>query len=84
MGKPQLDGLALALGMGARYLQSQAVALAQKLPEAIDRAAAELHPALGKGAEAFAAKLVAGVKSITPATARRVVVLPAPLWPMKP
>ena len=24
------------------------------------------------------------VKSITPATARRVVVLPAPLWPMKP
>jgi hypothetical protein len=28
--------------------------------------------------------MVPSVKSITPATARRVVVLPAPLWPMKP
>ena len=28
--------------------------------------------------------MVPWVKLITPATARRVVVLPAPLWPMKP
>jgi len=46
VGRDQVQGLAEQVGMGARYLKSVALALAARIPEAIDRATQEMAPDL--------------------------------------
>jgi serine/threonine-protein kinase HipA len=65
IGKEQVQGLAMQLGMGARYLQSVALSLAARVPGAIDQATREICPELGKSGQAFADKLAMKVKSMT-------------------
>lgn len=72
VGKAQVDGLAAQIGMGAKYLQSVALSLAAKIPDAIDKATHEIHPQLAKGGQAFAEKLAVEVKSQTRRAAARI------------
>lgn len=57
IGRAQLVSLAQALGMQPRFLQQQATDLAQRLPDALDRAANELAPAFPPPAQDLAARL---------------------------
>lgn len=72
IGKEQVQGLARQIGMGARYLQSVAQSLADKIPGAIDLAIEEIHPDLGQSAQPFAEKLAMKVKSITKQAVKRI------------
>lgn len=71
MGHAQLEGLAAQLGMGATYLRSTALSLAARIPDAIDKAAQEIAPALTNSGQVFAQKLALEVKSITQRVAAR-------------
>ena len=72
MGKAQVQGLAVQIGMGSKYLQSVAMDLAAKLPDAIDKATNEIAPSLSKSGLIFADKLAMKVKSITRSAAARI------------
>lgn len=72
MGQAQVQGLAEQVGMGPKYLQSVALSLAAKIPDAVDRAAQEIYPDLTSSGQTFAEKLVMEVKSITKRTANRI------------
>ena len=72
IGKAQVQGLARQIGMGAKYLQSVALSLAAKVPDAIDRAVKEFSPELTKSGQTFANKLAMEVKSITKRAAARI------------
>lgn len=71
-GKAQMSGLAEQIGMGARYLQTVALALAAKLPDAVDQATRDTAPSLTQSGEAFTTKLAMAVKSITKRAATRI------------
>lgn len=73
MGKAQVEGLAAQIGMGPKYLQSVALSLAAKVPEAIDKATQEIYPDLSRSEQAFADKLSREVKSITKRAVARMV-----------
>lgn len=72
VGKAQVQGLAEQIGMGPKYLQSVALALAAKVPDAIDRATQEIAPDLAPSGQTFAQKLAVEVKSITKRAAARI------------
>ena len=72
IGKAQVQDLAVQIGMGAKYLQSVALELAAKVPDAIDLATQDIAPNLGKGGQSFAEKLGMKVKSMTKRTAARI------------
>ena len=72
IGKAQVQGLAAQIGIGAKYLQSVALKLAAKVPEAVDKATREIHPHLGKGGQAFAEKLALDITSKTRHAAARI------------
>ena len=70
--KAQVQGLAAQIDMGSKYLQSVALSLAAKLPDAIDKATNEISPSLSKSGQIFADKLAMKVKSITRSAAARI------------
>ena len=72
IGKAQVQALARQVGMGARYLQSLALTLAAKVPDAIDRAVKEVSADLTTGGRTFADKLAMKVKSITKRAVARI------------
>ncbi len=72
VGRTQVDGLAAQLGMGSSYLRATALALAARVPDAIDKASQDIAPALTKSGQVFAEKLVLEVKSITQRAATRI------------
>ena len=72
IGKAELQGLATQIGMGARYLQSVAVALAAKIPAAIDKATQDIAPELTISGQTFANKLALEVKAMTKRAAARI------------
>ena len=65
-------GLAEQVQMGTKFLQSTALSLAAKIPNAIDKAASEISPHLTRSGQSFAEKLVMEVKSVTRRTADRI------------
>jgi serine/threonine-protein kinase HipA len=71
MGHAQLQGLALQLGMKARYLQTVAEEVAEKVPAAIDQAVNEISPLLNHSSKTFAEHLAQKVKTITQKAADR-------------
>lgn len=71
IGKARLQGLAEQIRMQPRYLQSLALALANKLPEAIDQALQDIQPVLSHRGQTFANKLALDLKSQTKKTAQR-------------
>lgn len=72
MGKAQVQGLAEQIGMGSKYLQSLALDLAAKVPDAIDKATNEILPSLTQSGKTFATKLAMEVKSKTKRAAARI------------
>lgn len=72
MGKRHVQGLAAQVGMGSKYLQSVALSLAAKVPDAIDKATREIYPDLTRSGQTFAEKLGMEVKSITKRAAARI------------
>lgn len=72
MGKAQVQGLAEQIGMGSKYLQSLALDLAAKVPDAIDKATNEILPSLTQSGKTFATKLAMDVKSKTKRAAARI------------
>ena len=72
IGKAELQGLATQIGMGARYLQSVALALAVKIPAAIDKATQDIAPELSSSGQTFANKLALEVKAMTKRAAARI------------
>lgn len=71
MGMAQLQGLAVQIGMGPKYLQSVARTLAAKVPAAIDKACQEISQNLTRSGLSLADKLAMEVKSITRHAAAR-------------
>lgn len=72
IGNAHVEALAKQIGMNARYLRSQALALAVKVPDAIASAAKEIYPQLSKSGQTFADRLVQEVTSITQKAAARI------------
>lgn len=72
IGRDQVHGLAAQLGMGAKYLQSVALSMAARVPDAVERAAREVYPALDSSGQVFAEKLVMKVKTMTRQAAQRI------------
>ena len=72
IGKTQVQGLATQIGMKAKYLQSVALSLAARMPDAIDQAIRDIHPDLTHSGQTFADKLAMEVKSITRHAATRI------------
>lgn len=72
VGRAEVQGLARQLGMHPRYLQTMALSLAAKVPDAMDRAVGEITPHLTRSGQSFADKLAMTVKSITKRAAARI------------
>lgn len=71
MGYACLPGLTNQIDVGTRYLQSVALSLADKLPEAVDQAIADISPGLTHGGLTFAHQLASEVKNLTKKAAAR-------------
>lgn len=71
MGRAHMQGLATQVGMSANYLRTVARGLAARLPEAIDKAARELEPALTRNGRLLVQRLAREVKSTTRRMATR-------------
>jgi serine/threonine-protein kinase HipA len=72
MGKAQVQGLAAQIGMKPKYLQSVALSLAARVPDAIDKATQDFYPDLTTNGQTFADKLAMEVKSTTRRAAARI------------
>lgn len=72
IGNAQVQGLAEQIGMGSKYLQSVALSLAAKVPDAIDKATKDISPDLTTSGQTFAQKLAKDVKSMTRRAAARI------------
>ena len=73
MGAENLTRMAQQLGMRPQFLAQQAVALAQKVPAALDQAVKEIKPALPYSAKIMADRLRQFVLTTTKKTAARLV-----------
>ncbi len=66
-----LAGLTKQIDVGTRYLQSVALSLAAKIPDAIDQAIADINPSLTHGGRTFALHLGSQVKNLTKKASER-------------